>query len=98
MIETFGGGEPQGGVFSFTTAASFNTPEVSDGQPVLEKKFGDWDETSENLGRNLPHISLCPGVHLSTSGTVSFQWKYGSCYAHFIFYFEFFQSKGIFMK
>ena len=72
MIETFGGGDPQGGVFSFTTASTFNSPELSDGQVVLEKKFGDWDEKTENLGKNLPHLSMCAGVHLTTSEKVGF--------------------------
>ena len=70
MIETFGTGEQQGGVFSFATSGTFNSPEVSAGQAVLEKKFGNWDESTENLGKNLPHLSMCPGVHLTTSGKV----------------------------
>ena len=70
MIETFGAGEQQGGVFSFATSGTFNSPEVSAGQAVLEKKFGNWDESIENLGKNLPHLSMCPGMHLTTSGKV----------------------------
>ena len=71
MIETFGAGDQQGGVFSFSTEGTFNSPDLSAAQAVLEKKFGNWDESTENLGKNLPHLSTCPGVHLTTSGDVS---------------------------
>ena len=72
MIETFGTDIPQGGVFSFTTAATLNSPHLSDDKAVLEKKFGTWDESAESLGKNLPHLSMCPGVYISTSENVSF--------------------------
>ena len=71
MIETFGAGIRQGGVFSFTNAATFNSIQLSDERTVLEKKFGDWDESTENFGKNLPHLSMCPGVQLTTSENVS---------------------------
>ena len=72
MVETFGTNNPEGGVFSFSTAATLNSLQLSEDQTVLEKKFGDWDESTENLGKNLPYLSMCPGVHLTTSENVSF--------------------------
>ena len=66
MIETFGGSsKTQGGVFSFTTQSTFNSL-----GPILEKKFGEWDEQSENLGKNIPHLSSCKTVHITTSSNV----------------------------
>ena len=71
MVETFGTNNPEGGVFSFSTAATLNSLQLSEDQTVLEKKFGDWDESKENLGKSLPHLSVCPGVYLTTSNNVS---------------------------